>query len=407
MTQLLDGIRVLDWTVFLNGAGAGYMLGELGAEVIHIEKPVTGDSVRGATAMYGTTVVLPGGVNVMFEIPNRNKKSITLDLSKEKGREVLYRLIGKSDVFLTNFHHSIARKLKVDYETVRAHNPKIVYCTASGYGSKGPDAEKRAFDPLAQARSGFMFALGDRDQEEPLQAMGGMMDQLGSTIACLGILAALLGRELHGFGQEISTSLLGSAIHLQVPNITTALLRQREFSRHSRKRSRNPLSNMYRCADGKWIILAEPQSDRFWSSFCGAMGIQHIENDPKFADAKARSDNCEELNAMLDEVFATRPREEWVRRLTEKGGGLAFDIINKAGDLANDPQVIANDYIVDYNHEILGPIKLPGFPVQFSETPARIKSRAPEFGEHTEEVLIEVGGYSWEEIAQLREEEII
>lgn len=407
MAQLLEGIRVLDWTVFLNGAGAGYMLGELGAEVIHIERPVTGDSTRGATAMYGTSVVLDGGVNVMFEIPNRNKKSITLDFSKEKGREVLYRLVSKSDVFLTNFYRSIAQKLHVDYETLCTHNPKIVYCTATGFGGEGPDAEKRAFDPLAQARSGLMFSLGDRDQKEPLQAIGGMMDQLGSTVACMGILAALLGRELRGFGQQIETSLLGSAIHLQAPNVTMSLLRGREFARHSRMRSRNPLNNMVCCADTKWLILAEPQSDRFWKSFCDALDISHIADDPRFATMEARSKNCQELNKMLFDIFLTRPRDEWVERLNEKGGGLAFDIINTAIDLASDPQVLANKYIVDYEHEILGKVKLPGFPIKFSETPAHIQSRAPEFGEHTEQVLMDVGGYSWDEISQLREQGVI
>lgn len=407
MKKLLEGIRVIDWTQFLNGATAGVMLGDLGAEIIHIERPKFGDSSRGVKSLYDTDMSLPKDRNLMVEFTNRNKKSVVLDLSKEKGQQVLYRLVSRSDVFLTNFHRGIARKLKVDYENLRVHNPKLIYATASGYGGRGPEAEKRAFDPIGQARSGLMFALGDRDQTEPLQAEGALLDQLGSTLTLTGILGALVCRELQGIGQEIDNSILGGAIHLQGLNITSVLLKGRANARHSRNRSRNPLSNMYQCADGKWILLAEPQSDRFWKSFCEALGVEDMVTDLRFSTADARRENCQQCIRILVGAFAKKPREEWLKILQEKGGGLTFDRISTHEELANDSQILANDYIVDYDHEIVGPIKLVGFPVHFSETPAQIQRRAPEFGEHTEEVLIEVGGYTWEEIAELQDEGVI
>jgi len=407
MAGPLAGIRVLEWAVFHNGPAAGYMLGDLGAEVIKIEEPVRGDPWRGVESLAGAAMSLPGGLNVAFEVANRSKKSITLDLKREEGREILYRLVSKCDVFFTNFSRDVARRLKVDYETLSQYNPGLIYAVASGLGTRGPEANKRSFDPIAQARSGIMWVVGDRDHKEPFQIVGQILDQMGATMLAYGIMAALLARERQGVGQEIEVSLLGSAIHLQVINTTTALLRGRGQARHSRRRCRNPLANHYRCADDKWLILAEIQSDRFWHNFCQAIGKPELEKDPRFENALKRRDNCQELNGILEEVFATRPRDEWLRILEEKGGGIACAAVVTPEELGSDPQVLENEYIVDFDHEILGRVKLVGCPVRFSRTPARISSRPPAFGEHTEEVLLELGGYSWEEIAGFREKGII
>lgn len=407
MAGALDGIRILDWTSYHHGSGAGYMLGDLGAEVIHIERRVQGDNYRGMQNLFGLSLTVAGRINLGFETANRNKKSIALDLEKEKGRELLYRLVQKSDVFIVNFRPSVIAKMKMDYETVSKHNPKLIYALATAYGSRGREADKRAFDPLGLARSGLMFNVADRDQKEPSLPIGALCDQMAATLTAYGIIAALLARDRLGIGQQIEVSLLGSMIHLQVLNMNAYLLRGRQMSRHSRTRSRNPLSNMYQCADGKWLILAEPQSDRFWQNFCTATNINQLENDPKFKDALQRRKNCQELIAILNGVFSMKPRDEWLRILEERCSGLSCGPINTLADVPNDPQVVANGYIIDYNHPTIGPVKLSGFPVSFSKTPAAITSRAPEFGEHTEEVLQEVCGYSWEKISQLREEEVI
>ena len=405
MTGALNGIRVIDWGAFHHGIGGSYMLGDLGAEVIHIEDRIKGDMSRGVHALYGSSTLLPAGRNVLFETTNRNKKSITLDVTKEEGRKIVYELVRKSDVFLTNFRQEAAKKHKLDYETLKKHNPKIIYAFASAYGSKGPLSKKRGFDPIGLANSGIMWRLGDRDQDEPLQPCGFIADSSGATMAAYGILAALVARERHGIGQFIEVSLLGSMIHMQSANVNSTLFTGRPFARHSRTRVRNPLSNMYKCSDGQWLILAEPQSNTYWDKFCITIGREDLR---KYNDEMKRGKNCEYLNSTLAEIFITRPRDEWLALLEKKIPELVFNAILDVTDLPNNPQVLENQYIVDVpDYPADADIKMVGFPVKFSETPCRIQRPAPEWGEHTEEVLIDVCGYDWERIGKLKEEEVI
>ena len=406
MTRPLDGIRMLELAAFHNGPGAGYMLGDLGAEVIKIEDTVRGDTSRGTETLWGNTLSLPGGLNTQFETGNRNKKSITLDLKKEQGKEVLYRLVKESDVFYTNYSNRVLTKLGVDYDTLCRYNPKLVYGIATGYGTAGPEAGRRAFDIIAQAQSGMM-TIGGEDATPPSQIVGGIVDQTGATMLAYGILAALLCRERTGIGQVVETSLLGTAMHMQAINVNICLLRGRPFSRVNRKRIRNPLANHYKCGDGKWLLLGELESDRFWSSFCDAIGIKDLENDSKFKTNQARRENFEELISILDKIFATKTREEWIQLLKEKGSGIAFSPVYDLSEAVRSPQVLENDYVTPFDHPVLGPIKLVGFPVKFGKTPASITRKPPEFGEHTEEILLEVGGYTWEEIAELKNQEVI
>jgi len=405
MTGPLAGIRVIEWAAFHNGPAAGYMLGDLGAEVIKVEPPVTGDPCRGVQSMFDMAMTLPEGRNVQFETANRNKKSIVLDLTKEKGREVLYKLVARSDVFFTNYRKSVARKLGMDYETLRQYNPRLIYATNSAYGSEGPWGERRGFDPVAQALSGAMFAVGDRDDPEPHMISGGIFDQAGATLLVYGILAALVARERMGVGQELECSLLGAAVHLQAITVNSQLWRGRPMPRHSRTRARSPMSNIYRCADGKWLLLTEPQSDRFWHDFCRALGIEHLEKDPRFENSEARKRNYAELNPLLERIFATRTRDEWLEIF--RPYDFAYTPIYDFDEMVAEPQIQKNQYIVDFDHPVLGRTKTIGFPVKFSQTPAEIRSCAPAFGQHTEEVLLEVAGYTWDDIAALKEEGVI
>ena len=180
----------------------------------------------------------------------------------------------------------------------------------------------------------------------------------------------------------------------------------REVTRPNRKKSANSLWNYYQCQDNRWFMLAALHSERYWPVVCQALGIEHLEKDPKFENAAKRQENSEEIIAIMDEIFITRSTLEWMKVL-KQAGDIICNPIQTIADLLNDPQVLANDYIIDCNHEVLGPVKVVGLPVQLSETPGKVNVTAPEFGQHTEEVLIEVGGYSWEEVAQLREEEVI
>jgi len=406
MAGPLEGIRVLECGGYLSAPSAGYMLGDLGAEVIKIEDRVKGDPVRGMSSTFGRGMIMPDGTNILFETANRNKKSITLDLKKKKGKELLYRLVAASDVFCTNFSGSAIDSLGIAYKTLKKYNPKLVYGVATGYGSLGPDSEKRAFDTIAQARSGIMGTVGEADGP-PLQIAGAIFDQMTGTLLVNGILAALAARDRQGTGQEVEVSLLGSGIHMQAYNINVALLRGRPMPRPSKQTLKNPLANHYECADGKWLLLSEPQSDRFWHDFCLALGIEELEKDAKFATAKDRRDNFLELTATLEKVFKTKTREEWITILQTRGGGIAFSPVLELTELASDPQVLANEYITEVDHPTLGKVKMTGIPIKFSETPAQIKNCAPNFGQHTEEVLMNVLGYSWEEIQTLKDEEII
>lgn len=401
--MILEGIRVIDWTQHQAGPYASAMLADLGAEVIHIEERERGDAFRGTRAMFGVPTGLPGGRNVLMEEMNRNKKSLAIDLSKPKGREIIYRLVEKSDVFLTTFRRAEGKSL--DYETLCKHNPRLIYAFGSGFGAKGPDSQAPSFELMALARSGAMLASGEAGQQ-PIYITGGIGDRTTSIFLAYGIMAALLARERLGIAQQITVSQLGAMIVLQGLSVLAPLLLGKEYERHDRARTRNPLYNWYKCKDSRWLALGMVQPDRYWPTFCKAIGMPELENDPKFANMEKREENCQELISLLDKVFATRTYEEWEQSF-KQSGELIFTIVNSMSDLASDPQVLANEYILNWNHPDLGPIKFVGFPVDFSKTPTALRSPAPQFGQHSEEVLIGILGYTWEEISELREQQVI
>jgi len=404
MAKPLDGIRVLDWTQYQQGTVATAMLADLGAEVIHIEDRILGDPGRGVRSGAGP-YVLPEGKSAYFETFNRGKKSIAIDVAREKGKQIIYRLVKNSDVFVHNFRQGVPEKLRLDYETLRQHNPKLIYAASSGFGPKGPEAKEPAFDTLGIARSGIMTMVGEPDMP-PLQIWLGIADQAGAIFTAYGVVVALLVRERLGIGQKVDASLLGSMVFLEGFNVGLGLYLGQEIARPSRKKALNPLFNYYPCKDNKWIMLAMPQSDRYWPTVCKALGIEHLEADPRFENMEKRQENCEQLIAIIDEIFLTKSPSEWMSILKAAGDTICTPV-QSVPDLVNDPQVLANDYIIDCNHEVLGPAKVVGIPIQFSETPGAVKCEAPEFGQHTEEVLIEIGGYNWEDITRLREEGVI
>jgi len=405
MSMVLEGIRVLDWTIWQQGPIASALLADLGAEVIKIEDRTGGDPSRGMKRARGISAVLPGGRNFYFEYTNHNKKSITVDLKKDKGKEIIYRLVKNSDVFVQNFRKGVAARMGVDYETLSKHNPRLIYATASGYGSKGPDSSRTAMDLQGLARSGIMNATGEPGMP-PLSMAGGIADQMGAIMVAYGILAALLARERQGIGQEIDASHMGSMVTLQGLNVAATCLLGKELPRESRATVSNPLWNLYECKGNQWIVLAHLQSDRYWAAFCEALGIEEYKDDPRFASMDKRAENSQELISICDRAFATKTYDEWDKIFQAKGDFI-YTKVQHVADLPSDPQVIENEYIVDFDHPVLGKIKMVGLPVKFSKTPGSIRLPAPEFGEHTEIVLNEIGGYSWEEIGQLREEEVI
>jgi len=403
---VLSGIRAIEWATFGNGPIIGVILGDLGAEVIKLEDRVAGDPSRGISAFQGVGTKSPEGINLVFESSNRNKKSMRVDLNKEKGREIIHRLVGKSDIFYTNYRKSVAKRQRMDYETLSKYNPRLIYGRASGLGPEGPENEKRAFDPVGLARSGLMSAAGERESP-PGQIVGAIVDTMGATMTAFGIVGALFARERFNIGQEVDASLLGAGMWAQFSNISLTLLRGRTMARHSRARARNPLANVYQCKDGEWLSLAEPQSDRYWPQFCKVMGIESLEKDPRFSDEWKRRDHCEEFISILDKIFAEKTRAEWAEIFRRQGKQfIAWESVQTIPDLVHDPQVMANRYLVDFDHPVLGNIKVQPFPIGFGKAPVGPRSHAPEFGQHTEEVLLEIG-YTWDDITRLQDEEVI
>ncbi len=403
MPMPLEGIRVIDWTIWQQGPVASVMLGDLGADVIKVEERVGGDPGRGILKAQGLD--LRDRPNFYFEANNRNKRSLTVDLKKPEGVAIVQRLAERADVFVQNFRKGVAGRLGLDAATLRARNPRLVYASASGYGPEGPESGAPSFDYLGLARSGIMYSCGEPD-DEPLAIAGGIADQMGAIMLAYGVVTALLARERTGRGQEVDASHLGSMAWLQGLGLSARLMLGRALPRQPRRFATNPLWNHYRCGDGLWLALSMLQPDRYWERFCAVLEIPEAAADPRFKTMLDRMMNAGECIALLDEVFARRPRAEWLRRLAS-GGDFIYSIINSVDDLPDDPQMQANGYVTAFEHPAFGPTQVVGLPVRLSETPGSIRLPAPEFGQHTEEILTEVLGYSWEEIGRLREEEVI
>lgn len=403
--MILAGIRVIDWSVMHAGPYAAAMLADLGAEVIHLEDPKRGDASRGVTTLYGQPAALPGGRHVLFEEYNRNKKSIAINLKHQDGREAIYRLTERSDVFLTNYRPNAAARFGVDYETLQRYNPKLIYARGSGYGFQGPRKDLPSFDLIAQAMSGMMLSSGE-EGAPPVFLTPGLGDRLTALCLAYGVIAALLARERLGIAQQVDVSQLGSMSLLQGSHLAQALLLGWTYPRHNRIRPhRNPLYNSYACSDGKWIVM-DISREEYWPSLCEVIGRADLAKDPRFADEPSRMKHREELVRILDEVFAKKTAAEW-EAIVHGGADVPFSAVKTVGELAYDEQMAANGYVVDWDHPVLGKIKFPGFPIQFSETPPSLNAPAPELGQHTEEILTQVCGYSWDDITELQERGVI
>ncbi len=396
----LSGIRVIEYGVFHAGPGAGAILGDLGAEVIKIETG-RGDPERFWSMVGGVDITVPGGESIMFEISNRNKKGLHLDIQKEKGREIFERLIATADVFLTNLRLSTTAALAIDYESVRRINPAIIHAGVSGYGEKGPAADLGAFDPMGQARSGMMYLY---DEHNPALIHMAVLDQAASITASHAILAALFARERHGIAQSVHTSLYSAGLWLMYCNLYAKSVLDRDTAFAWKRYENSPLRNSFQCADGQWIIGVHHPEEKYWKLFCEITGQTELLADPRFADAQARRSNVAELVAVFDQVLATRTRDEWID-LFQKNG-LMFTPVQHIGEVLNDPQALENAYAVEFEHPAHGRIKLPGYPARFSAAQACMRSAAPALGEHSREIL-RMLGYGDDDIAELRAQDII
>lgn len=399
----LEGLRVIDWTMWQFGPVATMMLADLGAEVIKVES-LDGDHARQFHRVSGAASTLPGGLNAYFQSLNPQKQSLAVDLKNPRGQEIMYRLVEQSDVFVQNFRKGVAERLGLGYDDLAKRNPMIVYGAGTGYGPNGPDSEKPAFAYTGEARAGSLWWAGP-DDGNPYNLQS-IADQISGIMLSYGILGALMARERFGKGQKVDVSHLGSLMWLGGNKYGIALLTGNNPGRQDRSSARNVLWNAYKCQDDKWIAFSMNQSDRYWPDFCKAISRPDFLDDEKFNNMDARADNKVELIQLLDEVFFARPREEW-ERLMEETGGLIWERVQDVWDLPNDPQVIENNYLVDFDHPVLGNTKWLQTPVGFSATPVSTRKMAPELGENTESILVDVLGYSWDDISTLQDEHVI
>lgn len=397
----LAGIRVIEISTFQQGPVSGMRLGDLGADVIKIE-PREGDPARRHMKTVEADFDVHG-YNYYFEHANRNKRGIVLDMKKEKGMAIFLKLIDSADVFLNNMSIGAPLRLGIGPENLLARNPRLIYAHASGWGRNGPIANSLSFDYTGIARSGLMMAAGEGGTP-PCMFLPGLGDELGGLMSAWGITLALFAREKTGKGQVVDTSLMGSVIAMLGHLMSgTAMLKQ-VFPRFVRKASGNAMYNHYCCKDDRWIVIAHLDPDRWWPKVCEALGLERLVHDPKFSTIEARAANGKELVAIFDEVFAGKTRDEWARILSEHG--CIFTPIQDIKDVVEDPQVLANRYMIEVDHPTHGPTRMMGFPWDLSETPASWRRRAPDLGEHTEEVLLEIG-YSQPDIAKFREDGVI
>ncbi len=388
----LDGIRVLDFTVYQQGPQASLVFADMGADVIKVEAPRFGDLGR-VLGIKGEDRFSP-----YFLAHNRGKRSITVDLKNDKGREIALALGARTDVMIHNFRPGVMERLSLGYDDLRAVNQRIIYGHASGWGTQGPRATHPAFDLAAQAQGGLVSVTGEPDGY-PLPAGCAVADYVGAVNLAMAVIGALFHRERTGQGQKIETSLLGGQVAMQAWELQYYIAHG-WVGRAGRGHHYLPtIWRVFKTADSYVVVGGLPENR--WPKFCQALGHAELEHDPRFERYMERMRNLQELYAILDEAFAKKTSDEWMALLQEADCICAP--VATYEDLLRDPQVRANEYIVEVDHPTQGRIPVVGAPWRFSETPAQIAAAAPELGQHTEAVLQELG-YSWEQIGALREQ---
>lgn len=401
---VLQGVRVLEVAEHTFVPAASALLAEWGAEVIKIEHVERGDAMRGLAS---TGVVnFGGGVHVLLEHSNRGKKSLALDLKSEAGLEILYQLAGTSDVFLTNKLPGVRASLKIDVDDIKAHNPDIIYVRGTGQGESGPDADKGSYDSLAYwARAGVAMGCTAPEDAKPVSppapAFG---DSIGAMTIAGGIMGALFHRERTGEATTVDVSLLG--IGLWSMGAALALSDQLGAAWIGSPRDRtpgNPLTNVYETSDGRFISLTCLQAAKYWPEACDIVGRPELATDARFADHESLAMNGAEAAAILTEVFEEKTFDEWREILQSFSGQWA--LVQDCLEAAEDPQVVANGYVQHYTTSEGTPFRLVSPPVHYGGRPPTPK-RAPEFNEHADEILEELG-FDMEQIIDLKIQNVL
>ncbi|MFQ5380182.1 MAG: CaiB/BaiF CoA transferase family protein [Dehalococcoidia bacterium] len=393
MSRPLEGITIIDFTRYQQGPYATVMLSDLGADVIKVEERTNGDLGR-------SLGLQPDGWCTYFEAHNRNKRSLTLDVRTEAGRDVIYRLVEKADVVADNFRPGVMKRLGLDWESLSRINPRIITASASGFGSEGPKADRPSFDVIGQAVGGLMVLEGGGPGEVPHSVGAGLADQVGAMVFALGISTAIIARELNGIGQHVDVSLLGSQIALQGLPILGFL---RTGEQNLSRQRQNPLFTYFPCANDEYLVLGilDP---KWWPDLCKVLDREDLAADERFATPFDRFWNAEALLSELDSAFRTRPRVEWMKLLDD--ADIPHGPVNDYASMASEPQVIANRYVTTLEHPTFGEIRVVGTPIRMSRSETGPRSTAPELGQHTEEILL-AAGYDWTEIEKLKDDEVL
>jgi formyl-CoA transferase/CoA:oxalate CoA-transferase len=381
MNGVLDNIRIIDLTQALAGPYCTMLLGDLGADVIKIEPPGKGDQSRG----WGPPFV--AGESTYFLSINRNKRSLTLNIKSAEGQDIIHKFVATADVFICNIPRKASRqRARIDAETLRGINPRLIYCLISGYGSTGPYAERPGYDMIAQGEAGVMSLTGE-PEGGPLRYPISIADIATGMYSTMGILAALFQRERTGQGQMLDMTLLESQ-SAWLTNWASALMNSGQEPQRLGNAHPNIVPyNVFKAQD-KYIIVAAG-TEKIWSNFCDSLGISHLKTDERFVTNKDRVRHRPEMVAILNELFGTQPAEFWLEKLNQ--ASVPSGPINTVAETLAHPQHQGRNFIVELDHPVAGPVKSMGNPTRLSDTPVSYRLAPPMLGQHTDELLAELG----------------
>ncbi len=398
MPEPLSGIRVVEMAVALQGPAAALFLGDMGAEVIKVEPPV-GDGSRYYRGVNNT--LPPEAQGSQFIAANRGKKSVTLDAHSEVGREALLRLLDSADVFLSNFRQEALDRMGLSYDVLRERNPRLIYALANGFGSQGPDADRAMIDGAAAARGGLVALTGSPDGP-PTPSGAATTDMTGAMQLALGVMTALLARERYGTGQRVHTSAYGGQLWLQQWELTHGSITGRPLERSGAYHPNIPsMYGLYETADGEWIFFGVPMTNESWDAFCVFAEMPALVLDPRWDQPAKRLGvgaelkDGEELREGLRRAFRAKPAADWVAFLRSEPE-IIYERVHSHAEVLRDPQALANDYLIELDLVGIGPARLVGPLIRFSETPVAAKGPPPLLGEHNDEVFRGLG-YSEDE----------